>query len=280
MSDTTTVVAVPAGPDRVSNVDWGAVIGGALVASALSFVLFAFGSAAGIASVSPYSWNNPSGTTLSIVGVIWFSVVMIGAFLVGGFFTGRYRRAAGEASLEERESRDGAHGILVWAVSLVIGLLLAAAVASATARTVAGAAGGAAAVAAQNVSADGVGRVMDTMLRPGPQGEGTPARVENPRGEIARVLGTGALSRGEIATEDRDYVARIVAAEARIPQDEARRRVDTAIEQGKRAADAARKVAAAIAFLIGAVSILAAGAAYWAATAGGRRRDEGIATIW
>ena len=38
MSDTTTVVAVPS--DRNTNFDWGAVIGGALIASALSFVLF------------------------------------------------------------------------------------------------------------------------------------------------------------------------------------------------------------------------------------------------
>jgi hypothetical protein len=279
MSDTTTVVAVPAGPDRMSNVDWGAVIGGALIASALSFVLLAFGSAAGLASVSPYSWNNPSGTTLSIVGVAWFSVVMIGSFLVGGFFAGRYRRAV-EATVEERESRDGAHGLLVWALSLVIGLLLAAAVASATARGVASVAGGAAAVAAQNVSPDGVGRVMDTMLRPGPQDAGSPARVENPRAEIARVMSASTLSRGEIAAPDRDYIARIVAAEARIPQDEARRRVDTAIEQGKQAADAARKITAGIAFLIGAVSIIAAGAAFLGAGAGGRRRDEGVATIW
>ena len=57
MSDTTTVVSVPS--DRTTNFDWGAVLGGALLSSALSFVLFSFGSAAGVASVSPYSWNNP-----------------------------------------------------------------------------------------------------------------------------------------------------------------------------------------------------------------------------
>ena len=37
MTDTTTVVAVPS--DRTTNFDWGAIIGGALIATALSFVL-------------------------------------------------------------------------------------------------------------------------------------------------------------------------------------------------------------------------------------------------
>src|SRR5512145_3047386 len=118
MTDTTTVVAMPG--DRSTNFDWGAIIGGALVATALSFVLFAFGSAAGVASVSPYSWNNPSGMTLTIVGAAYVSVVMIGAFLVGGYFAGRYRRPSGTAaSLEERQSRDGAHGLLMWALALL-----------------------------------------------------------------------------------------------------------------------------------------------------------------
>ena len=124
MTDTTTVVAMPS--DRSTNFDWGAIIGGALVATALSFVLFAFGSAAGVASVSPYSWNNPSGTTLTIAGAAYVSVVMIGSFLVGGYFAGRYRRPAGAAaSAHERRSRDGAHGLLMWALALLVGVGIA-----------------------------------------------------------------------------------------------------------------------------------------------------------
>ena len=90
MTDTTTVVAMPS--DRTTNFDWGSIIGGALIASALSFVLLAFGSAAGLSSVSSYSWNNPSGTTLTILGVAWVSFVMMGSLLMGGYFAGRYRR--------------------------------------------------------------------------------------------------------------------------------------------------------------------------------------------
>jgi len=273
MTDTTTVVAMPS--DRSSNFDWGAIIGGALVATALSFVMYAFGSAAGVASVSPYSWNNPSGMTLTIAGAAYISVVMIGSFLVGGYFAGRYRRPTGSAaSLEERQSRDGAHGLLMWALALLIGVVIAYWAATSAISGAASAAGGAAAAAART---DGVSVAIDRMLRDGGPAESTAQDFHrDTRAEVARILSTNALTRGEISNEDRDYVARLVAAEARIPQDEARKRVDATIERAKEAANTARKAAAGIAFLIGALSILSAGAAYWAAMAGGRERDSDV----
>jgi hypothetical protein len=273
MTDTTTVVAMPS--DRTTNFDWGAIVGGALIATALSFVLFAFGSAAGVASVSPYSWNNPSGMTLTIVGAAYVSVVMIGSFLVGGYFAGRYRRPAGNAaSTEETQARDGAHGLLMWAVALLIGVAIAYWSTAAVVSGVSSAAGTAAAGVART---DAVSTTIDRMMRPV---TGEPAPAASPRdsrAEIARVITTNALTRGEITNEDRDYVARLVAAETRLSPEEARKRVDTTIEQAKQAADTARKAAAGIAFLIGALSIFAAGAAYWAAMAGGRERD---ANVW
>ena len=276
MTDTTTVVAMPS--DRSTNFDWGAVIGGALIATALSFVLFAFGSAAGVASVSPYSWNNPSGMTLTIIGAAYVSVVMIGSFLVGGYFAGRYRRPSGAAaSIEERQSRDGAHGLLMWALALLIGVVIAFWSTSGVVSGVSGAAGGAVAGAARS---DAVSTALDRMMRAGPAdpAAATPGATtpRDSRAEVARVITTNALTRGEISNEDRDYVARLVAAETRIPPEEARKRVDTTIEQAKQAANTARKAAAGIAFLIGALSMFAAGAAYWAAMAGGRERDENV----
>jgi hypothetical protein len=273
MTDTTTVVAMPS--DRSTNFDWGAIIGGALIATALSFVLFAFGSAAGVASVSPYSWNNPSGMTLTIVGAAYVSVVMIGSFLIGGYFAGRYRRPSGAAaSTEERQSRDGAHGLLMWALALLIGVAVAYWSSTAVVSGVSGAAGTAVAGAARS---DAVSTALDRMMRAAPGDPATNAAApRDSRAEIARVITTNALTRGEISNEDRDYVARLVAAETRLSPEEARKRVDTTIEQAKQAADTARKAAAGIAFLIGALSMFAAGAAYWAAMAGGRERDENV----
>jgi hypothetical protein len=272
MTDTTTVVAMPS--DRTTNFDWGAVIGGALIATALSFVLFAFGSAAGVASVSPYSWNNPSGMTMTIVGAAYVSVVMIGSFLVGGYFAGRYRRPSGAAaSTKERETRDGAHGLLMWALALLIGVAVAYWSTASVVSGVSSAAGGAVAGAARS---DAVSSALDRMLRVNVTDPANTAAPRDSRAEVARVITTNALTRGEISNEDRDYVARIVAAEARIPPEEARKRVDATIEQAKQAADTARKAAAGMAFLIGALSIFAAGAAYWAAMAGGREREQNV----
>ncbi len=272
MSDTTTVIAVPA-DERSTNFDWGAIIGGALVASVTSLVLLSFGSAAGFASVSPYSWNNPSVTTLTVISVGWFAFVMMLASVAGGYFTGRFRRRAANAvPLDEREARDGAHGLLMWALSFMLGVFIASAIAAGAARGVAAAAGGAASVTAQAIPQDRVGSIVDTMMRPG----SADTRVENPRAEVARVLSTSALARGTITNEDRDYVTRIVAAEAGIPPEEARKRVDATIERAKEAANAARKAAGWLAFLIGAVSVLAAGAAFAGAKYGGHEREENI----
>jgi hypothetical protein len=49
---------------------------------------------------------------------------MIGSFLVGGYFAGRFRTPI-ELRSAEREIRDGAHGLLVWALRLAVGLALA-----------------------------------------------------------------------------------------------------------------------------------------------------------
>ena len=267
----TTVIALP--DDRTTNFDWGAIIGGALLTSVLAMVLLTFGTAAGFSSVSPYSWNNPSATTLTIIGAGWFALVMMGSSLAGGYFTGRFRRRMGGVPVDERKARDGAHGLLMWALSFVIGVIFAYAIAQSAAQVTASAAGGAASMAAPRAQ-DRVSQIIDTMTRPGPGNAGR-ASIENPRAEVARVLSSSAL-RGEISGDDRDYVARIVAAQSGIPQDEARKRVDAGIEQAKQAANAARKTAAWLAFLIGAVSVLSAGAALWAAGAGGREREENI----
>ena len=78
------------------------------------------------------------------------------------------------------------------------------------------------------------------MTRPRP-GNAEPSANDNPRAEVARVLSSGALTRGTI--DDREYVARIVAAQGGILKMR-RKRVDAGIEQTKQAANAARKTAA------------------------------------
>jgi len=255
-----TIVAVE--QERTSSIDWPAVIAGALIASALSFVLFTFGTAAGVASVSPYSWSNPSASTLTWIGAIWFCLVTVGSIMLGGYFTGRYRSANEVATHEEREARDGAHGLLVWALTILLGVALATMLAGATARGVTDVVGS----AAQNAS-HLIEQMPGELLR-GAQDQ----KAQDPRAELAKVLSTAAFRR-QIGDDDRNYAAQIVANETRTSPEDARKRIDAVIERGREAVESARKAAVGLAFLIGAISVIAAGAAYWAATAGGNQRD-------
>ncbi|MGE0522476.1 MAG: hypothetical protein AB7O60_05475 [Variibacter sp.] len=290
---TEVVVGVPQTGTNAPSIDWGAVLGGAFVASALSFVLLSFGSAAGVASVSPWSYNNPSAKTLGIIAVAWVLVSMIGSFLAGGYVAGRMRKPGYDTTVGERQLRDGMHGLVVWGLGMVIGAVIAALAVTSTIRGAANVATSAAATAsvtaagtgamlAANTPADQVRGWVDTMMRPTPQaGQSAPAgRTDDERAEIARILSRSWTS-GDVSQDDRNYIAQIIAARAGVPEDEAKKRVDTAVQNvkeavtaAKDAADKARKSAAILAFLLGAASICAAGAAYWAASAGGEQRDE------
>jgi hypothetical protein len=120
------------------------------------------------------------------------------------------------------------------------------------------------------------------MMRPAPQGGQPPqtANADEQRAEIGRILQRSWTS-GDVSQDDRNYMAQVISARTGVPEDEAKKRVDASVQQVKQAvtatkdaADKARKAAAILAFLLGAASIVAAGAAYWAATAGGEQRDE------
>jgi hypothetical protein len=289
MTDTTIVAVPPSNSPTV--LDWAAIFAGAAIATALSLVLFAFGTAGGVASVSPYSYNNPSATTVSIVGTAFVLLVMIGSFIAGGYFAGRFRRTTGTAiSLDERSARDGAHGLAVWAVAMLIGVAIAGSIASGVVRTAASvtgqaasmaapAAGNAARSAASSISHDQVSAVLDGLMRADPRAPAGAANNEDQRSAVSRILASSFL-RGTVTEDDKTYLIQVVAARAGVNEDEARKRVDAAIAQvkqaaetAKAAADKARKAAAILAFLIGAASIISAGGAYWAATAGGEHRD-------
>jgi hypothetical protein len=290
MATTEVIVGVPQGAAGTPSVDWAAVVGGAFVAAALSFVLFSFGSAAGVASVSPWSYNNPSAKTLSVIAVAWVLVSMIGSFIVGGYVAGRMRKPGYETTVGERQIRDGMHGVIVWGLGMVIGAIIATMVVASAARTatsvaataaatVGATAAGTAATVAANTPADQVRGWVDTMMRAAPQ-SGQPGNADEQRAEIGRIL-SRSWTTGDVSQDDRNYIAQVIAARSGVPEDEAKKRVDTAVQQVKQAvtatkdaADKARKAAAILAFLLGAASIVAGGAAYWAATAGGEQRDE------
>jgi len=288
------MVEVVATPTRVgtSYVEWGAVFAGALTASAISFVLLTAGGAIGLSLISPYAHQSSPRVAASIA-VFWSIAVPILAFLIGGYIAGRMRSAWGEASREEVQFRDGMHGALVWALSIVAGAMLAFMAAGGAASS-----GAQVAAAAGDQSSATVAPAIDSLFaaappaeaaQPGPAappaaaptGERATAPESEARAMIARTL-VAAAAAGELTPAQKRTIAQIVSERTGISETDAAGRVDQAFKDGQAALEKARKalvlagLATATALLVGLL------AAWFAAQNGGRHRDQNIPArlIW
>jgi len=168
-----------------------------------------------------------------------------------------------DVNLHERFFRDTAHGLVAWAFATVMtATVLGGAGTHLLAGASAGAipAAGAGAAQAANQSGNNGGDVyVDRLLRAGPQTDG---RTTGPstdsaatRSEILRIIAPATRKGGDVSTEDKAYVARLISARTGIPQAEAEQRVNQTIAQAKDAADKARHAAAKFSLWV-AISLL------------------------
>jgi hypothetical protein len=271
----------PAVASDASYVDWPAILAGAVLAAAIAFVLLTFGSAIGLSAASAEPGEGMSLAWLGIASGIWFVWVTVTAFAAGGYLAGRLRRPFADATPDEADTRDGAHGLLVWATGALLAALLAA---SGVTGLVGAAASGAGTVAraASDVAAEAVGgdvaEVAGRLTRGGPD---APALDPATRDQVGGILSR--LEDGEIAPEDREYLVQVAASRTGMTPDEAGARVDAAAAEARelygealQAAEQARRAAAIAAFVVAATLFVAAAAAWFAAVAGGDHRDRRI----
>lgn len=281
---------VVAGRSRtdVSYLEWSPVFAGALVAAALSFILFTFGAALGLSLVSPYPAQSYGQWALPLAA-FFALIVPISAFLVGGYVAGRMRSALDNASSDEVEFRDGLHGLLVWALSIGIGALFAfMAAASATQA-------GAGLAAASNSSDRGgiLSPVVNTLFRGQAvaqvSGDAARQEVDTPtdststaqlpnadvRDDVARIL-AASVTAGGLNAADREYLAQTVSQRAGLPLVEAEKRVDEAYASAVRTVDAARKATIRAALVTATALMIGLAAAWYAAQRGGHHRDQKI----
>lgn len=265
--------AIVPGAPAVGYVDWAAILGGTVLAVALSFVLLTFGAAIGLGSVSFEADEGMSAFWLGIASGLWFVWVAITSFGAGAYLAGRLRRPVPGATADEVEVRDGAHGVLVWATGALVG----AALATAGVTGVVGAAGKVVGTAAQT-AAEAVGGDIDYMggrLLGGGDAE--------TRQEVAGVLSRSFASGGTIAPEDRTYLVSLVARSTGQSEEEVGAAVDKAVAEAQaaydkavQAAEQARVAAGIAAFVIAATLLASAAAAYGAAVAGGDHRNRNL----
>jgi hypothetical protein len=254
--------------------NWSAVIAGALMGAALSLVLIAFGSAIGlsVASTAP-SWRDTSAT-LAVLSGLYLLLTAVISFGFGGYIAGRLRtRWTATLHNDFVEFRDGTHGLISWALAVVITGIAAAIVAT----TIASKAVPPAAAPTANAGEALIAYDLDRLFRSDrrPQGD-----VSYSRAEANRIL-LAATSRQGMKPDDRTYLARVVATQTGIAQPDAEKRVDEAVEAAKTAVKKARQSGVILGFSIAASLLLGAAAAWYAACLGGQHRDAaGLPLRW
>lgn len=252
-------------------VEWTPVIAGAIAAAALSFVLFTFGSSLGIAlaSSSP-SWRDAS-VTLAVLSGLYVILATVASFGFGGYIAGQLRSPwAASTDIDEVEFRDGIHGLLVWALAVALGALLASVAAAAVAATSAPAASLPNTTAGEPLIAYDLDRFFRTQQTPPSAGD-----MSYSRAEAARIaMRAAARENRKDLPEDRAQLVRIVAARTGLTGPEAEARVTDFVERSTTAIRKARRSAIVVGFMTAAGVLLGAAVAWFAAVAGGSHRDN------
>lgn len=268
--------------ESASYVDWSAIIAGIILASAISLLFIAFGSAIGLNFIDFQAREGAPGILIGVAAASWLLWVQVSSLMAGGYLAGRLRRRHFDATEDESDARDGAHGLLVWAGATVLGAMIALGGVGAAAN-MAGSALATATTAASNVAEGAADAVdpnayfTDQLFRMEQPASGD---TEAARGEAARIFAQAALGDGTVPEADRTYLANVVAANTGLTPEESAARVDQVIvaieearQQALEAARIARNTAIIAAFLIAATTLVSAIAAYWAAQKGGNHRD-------
>jgi hypothetical protein len=243
-------------------VSWPAVIAGAFVTAAIGLTLMALGAGMGLSAISPWPRAGWSATRVAPGAIVWVLLTQLLSCALGGYVAGRLRTKWASVHNHEVYFRDTAHGLLVWAVAVVMTVVFFSSLATSLAGDVS--------VAAAN-RADASDYFVDSLLR-GPRPAGEVVNDQPLRNEV-RVIMAKALRDPEASAADRAYLSSLVASRTGINQTDAARRVDETIAAARQAADTARKAVAHSLYWLVVALLVGAFAASLTGIAGGRRRD-------
>ncbi|MEX2616300.1 MAG: hypothetical protein WD767_09400 [Alphaproteobacteria bacterium] len=263
-------------------VDWPAVLGGAVVAWALAFLFLAFASGIGL-TMTGSPWRDGMSTAWFLAAAaIWFIWTQVSSVMAGGYIAGRLRRRINDATEHEVDIRDGAHGLLVWAVSALVGAVLALGLVAGGAKVVTGALAPTVNTTGDILDDRGMNYVVDRLFRTVAGSDAAIAaspRAEMEREEVRRIIAAAGRS-GTLAEVDRSYIAQTLAGIPGITPEEAISRVDgflvLHLTEARAEAEKARKTGIVVAFLTAATFLVSALAGWWAASTGGRHRDNNL----
>ncbi len=240
-------------------VDWGAILAGVAISSGLFSILAAFTSAIGLAVAPSVSDNRIAGLTVLAATALWALWIQLSSMMAGAYITGRMRHRIGDAIQHEVEMRDGAHGLVMWAVSVIVSAIFAGWIAIATG------------TALSNTNSSSA-YFTERLLRP--QIATAPAEVSTENETRLTAL----MARLVLSPNDADqtYLSNQVSNLAGIPTTEAASRVEQTLIEMRTNADDARRFGILLAFFTAASLLVSAVSAWWAAGKGGEHRDQGI----
>ena len=266
MSDRTKlpIEAIEIRDANASGVSWGAVIGGAVGGASLSLILLALGSGMGLSAVSPWANIGASASAMGSSAIGWLVLMQILSSGLAGYLAGRLRIKWTRIHGDEIHFRDTAHGFLAWALGVVVTAYFLTAAASAFV-------GGTAQVAS-NVQADSPGAYyLDSAFRT--DSANLPPVDPSVRAEADRLF-THAVEEQGMPAADKAHLAKVISARTGLTPSEAEQRIDGVMADWRVAADAARKATAHALLWIFLSLLIGAFSASYAATIGGRQRDE------
>jgi hypothetical protein len=254
------------------SLQWTPVIAGALAATALSLILVTFAAAVGmgVSSTAP-TWRDASAALWLLSG-IYLILQAIVSFALGGYIGGRLYRPLVAGPSDQVETRDGLHGLTVWAVAVVLGAIVAAFV-SAAAVNRPSPATAANASAAEPILSYELDRLFRSPRRP------PNVDLRSERAEAGRILLTSSGHDG-VSADDRTYLVQLVAAATGLAAADAERRADNGIANARTALNRSRRSTIILAFSLATALLLGAVAAWAAACAGGRHRDGAPLPEW
>lgn len=231
--DETTAVLAPSRP-RIS---WSAVIAGVVLVMALEVLLGVLGAGIGFGMMHPGSADTPDATAFATGAGIWSLGTTLLALLVGGWAAARL------AAVGSR--KDGMlHGLVIWALSLLLAVwLLASAVGGALSLfggLAASAGGGLRAVMPQisGLSGDAVAQQARGLLQPPQSGDLSNMSAEDAQKEVTRLLPDLAAG-GDRAAQVQGRIVDIMSVQLKISHDEAAKRLDDARARLTQSAQAA-----------------------------------------
>lgn len=120
-----TIKSVTTVPVSGSYVEWSTIFAGTVLALAISFIFLQFGGMIGLNVFEPEQSGEVT-RGMVIAAALWLFWVQLMSSMAGGYIAGRMRTPWPDGTRDEAEVRDGAHGVLVWALATLVAVAAAA----------------------------------------------------------------------------------------------------------------------------------------------------------